>query len=66
MPSPHTKKVLANSLLDCLLEWNIDRKLSTMTMDNCSTNDAMVKILSERLQKSSVMLHGYAVCYAYS
>ena len=49
MPSLHTKEVLADSLLDCLLEWNIDRKLSTMTMDNCSTNDAMVQILWERL-----------------
>ncbi|XXG84377.1 hypothetical protein AAC387_Pa10g1904 [Persea americana] len=49
VPSLHTKEVLADSLLDCLLEWNIDRKLSTMTMDNCSTNDAMVQILWERL-----------------
>ena len=70
MPSPHTKEVLADSLLDCLLEWNIDRKLSTMIVDDCSTNDAMVKILSKRLQKKFTyvvrVLVAYAVCRAYS
>ncbi|XP_050244277.1 zinc finger BED domain-containing protein RICESLEEPER 3-like [Quercus robur] len=34
--SPHTKEVLSDVLLQTLLEWNIDRKLSTMTVDNCN------------------------------
>ena len=50
MPSPHTKEVLSSVLLDTLLEWNIDRKLSIMTMDNCSTNDAVIKIILDKLQ----------------
>ena len=50
MPSPHTKEVLSSVLLDTLLEWNIDRKLSIVTMDNCSTNDAVIKIILDKLQ----------------
>ncbi|KAF7121304.1 hypothetical protein RHSIM_Rhsim13G0141600 [Rhododendron simsii] len=32
-----------------LLEWNINRKLSTLTVDNCTTNDAMIDLLLEKL-----------------
>ncbi|XP_075633324.1 zinc finger BED domain-containing protein RICESLEEPER 2-like [Castanea sativa] len=56
--SPHTKDVLPNVLVDCFLEWNIDRKLSTITIDNCSTNDAMIRLLSRKLDTSSLTLSG--------
>ncbi|KAL6312943.1 hypothetical protein AAG906_022723 [Vitis piasezkii] len=36
VPPPHTKEVLSDVLLDFLLDWNMDRKLSTITVDNCS------------------------------
>ena len=64
VPSPHTK-VLSDVLLDCLLEWNIDRKLSTLTIDNCSINDTMIKILLKKLQNNSLILHGSLIhmCY---
>ena len=55
---PHTKDVLAEVLLDCFLEWNIDRKLSTITVDNCSTNDAMIRLLLNKLDTNSLMLGG--------
>ena len=58
VPSPHTKNVLTKVLVDCFLEWNIDRKLSTITVDNCSTNDAMIRLLLNRLDTSSLMLSG--------
>ena len=58
VPSPHMKEVLAEALVDCFLEWNIDRKLSTITVDNCSTNDAMIRLLLNRLDTSSLMLSG--------
>jgi hypothetical protein len=54
VPSPHTKEVLST----VLLEWNVDRKLSTVTVDNCTTNDAMMRILLEKLQVSSLALGG--------
>ncbi|XP_050249216.1 zinc finger BED domain-containing protein RICESLEEPER 3-like [Quercus robur] len=41
VPSPHTKEVLSCVLLDTLLEWNIDRKLSIVTMDNCRWLDVI-------------------------
>ena len=59
MPPPHTKKVLSDVLLDFLLDWNMDRKLSTITVDNCSSNDDMIDILSEKLSLSgSLLLNG--------
>ena len=58
VPSPHTKDVLAEVLPDCFLEWNIDRKLSTITVDNCSTNDAMIRLLLNKLDTNSLMLSG--------
>ena len=58
MPSPHTKEVLSSVLLDTLLEWNIDRKLSNVTMDNCSTNDAVIKIILDKLQRGALIMRG--------
>ncbi|XP_050245613.1 zinc finger BED domain-containing protein RICESLEEPER 3-like [Quercus robur] len=58
VPSPHTKEVLSSVLLDTLLEWNIDRKLSTMTMDNYSTNDAVIKIILDKLQRGALIMRG--------
>ena len=58
MSSPHTKEVLSSVLLDTLLEWNIDKKLSTVTMDNCSTNDAVIKIILDKLQRGALIMRG--------
>ena len=58
MPSPHTKEVLSSVLLDTLLEWNFDRKLSTVTMDNCSTNDVVIKIILDKLQRGALIMRG--------
>ena len=58
MPSPHTTEVLSDVLLQTLLEWNIDRKLSTMTVDNCSTNDAVINIILDKLQRSTLVMRG--------
>ena len=68
VPSPHTKDVLVEVLLDCFLEWKIDRKLSTIIVDNCSTNDAMIRLLLNKLDTSSLMLGGSMLhmrCAAY-
>ncbi|XP_071709275.1 zinc finger BED domain-containing protein RICESLEEPER 2-like [Rutidosis leptorrhynchoides] len=40
------------------MEWDIDRKLSTFTVDNCSTNDLMLKLLKEKLSGEYLMLEG--------
>ena len=57
MPSLHTKEMLSD-VLRTLLEWNIDRKLFTVTMDNCSTNDVVINIIPDKLQRSTLVMHG--------
>lgn len=44
--------------MECLFEWNIDRKLSTMTLENCSTNDSLIDHIICEVPSSSLMLNG--------
>ncbi|XP_031273329.1 zinc finger BED domain-containing protein RICESLEEPER 2-like [Pistacia vera] len=44
--------------MDCFYEWNIDRKLSTLMFDNCSTNNAVVEDILNELPSASLMLRG--------
>ena len=50
--------MLCEALVDCLLDWNVDTKLSTITLDNCSTNDALVDILLGKLQPEKLICLG--------
>ena len=57
VPSPLMKDVLAKVLVDFFfLGWSIDRKLSTITIDNCSTNDAMIRLLLNKFDTCSLIL----------
>ena len=50
------------------MDWNIDKKISTVTVDNCSTNDAMITMLMDILSNTSLLLGGslfHMHCYAY-
>ena len=58
VPCPHTKEILAQVLMDTLNMFNITEKISSVVVDNCTTNDAMVDILQERLDSRSRLLHG--------
>ncbi|KAA8526021.1 hypothetical protein F0562_007879 [Nyssa sinensis] len=58
VPAPHNKEVLSDALVNCLLDWNIDRKLSTITLDNCTTNDAVIDNIGSKLDSSSLLLDG--------
>ncbi|XP_009797298.2 zinc finger BED domain-containing protein RICESLEEPER 2-like isoform X1 [Nicotiana sylvestris] len=59
VPAPHDKDVLCGALVNCLFDWNLERKLSTITVDNCSTNNAMIKtLLDEKLNKKDLLLSG--------
>ena len=53
MSCPQTTEVLCDALMNTFLEWNIDRKLSTLTVDNCSTNDAMVSLFLEKIENGA-------------
>ncbi|CAN1125095.1 Putative AC transposase [Linum perenne] len=49
VPAPHTADRLARFLVDCLMEWNVDTKVSTITLDNCSTKDSMLEHVKTKL-----------------
>ncbi|KAG5059704.1 hypothetical protein JHK85_000745 [Glycine max] len=46
--APHTSIALVEVLVQCLMDWDLDWKLSTLTVDNYSTNDAMIECIIER------------------
>ncbi|KAG8369137.1 hypothetical protein BUALT_Bualt15G0120100 [Buddleja alternifolia] len=58
LQTPHTADVLCDLLADALMDWNIDRKVSTITVDNCTTNDAMLRRPLDRLSTKDMLLDG--------
>ena len=58
VPAPHTSQVLAELLVECLMDWNLDRKVSTLTVDNCTTNGAMIDRILDKLSSRSLILGG--------
>ncbi|KAL3539093.1 hypothetical protein ACH5RR_002459 [Cinchona calisaya] len=55
LPIKATRENLADIIINCLLEWNLD-KICTITMDNHSANDAVAKCLQEHYSSSGLML----------
>ena len=59
MPSPHIGVALENMLYGLLVHWGIIDKLSTITSDNASSNDACVGILKVKLNgRKALALNG--------
>lgn len=59
VPAPHDKDALCGTLVNCLLDWNLERRISTITVDNSSTNNAMMRtLLDEKLNKRDLLLAG--------
>ncbi|KAL0309079.1 UNVERIFIED_CONTAM: Zinc finger BED domain-containing protein RICESLEEPER 2 [Sesamum radiatum] len=58
VPAPHTAEVLADTLFEAVMDWNIDRKVSTITVDNCTINDAMINHLLQKLPTRDMPLDG--------
>uniref|UniRef100_A0A151UI99 AC transposase n=1 Tax=Cajanus cajan TaxID=3821 RepID=A0A151UI99_CAJCA len=50
MEPPHTGHDLAQKFFALLLDWGIDRKIFSITLDNASANEVLQKILSEQLK----------------
>ncbi|KAE8686656.1 hypothetical protein F3Y22_tig00111053pilonHSYRG00136 [Hibiscus syriacus] len=55
--APHTAEVLTEHLKECIHSWNIDIRLSSITVDNCTTNDSMIDIFLQEFPYGSLMLH---------
>jgi hypothetical protein len=58
VPAPHTADVICEELYEALVYWNLDEKISTVTLDNCTTNDAIIPSLVRKIGKSKLMNDG--------
>ncbi|KAI5676174.1 hypothetical protein M9H77_07124 [Catharanthus roseus] len=43
IPYPHDGETLSRFINDLILEWNLDKKLFSMVVDNTSSNDSMLR-----------------------
>jgi len=51
------------------VEWNIDEKISTLTLGNCPTNDKVIPELLKKIGKPKNVrreIVAYALCCSYS
>lgn len=48
----HTEDLRSDVIMTCLMDWDIDRKLFSMTFDSCSTNDNIVFGIRDRLSQN--------------
>ena len=55
LPAPHTGEVIAQSLELCLKSWGI-KKISTITVDNATSNDVAVRSFGKRMGKQNALL----------
>ncbi|KAG2570423.1 hypothetical protein PVAP13_7KG053036 [Panicum virgatum] len=46
---PHTSLVIAHAVFECLVEWKIEDKVMSITLDNASNNDTATTNLSAKL-----------------
>ncbi|KAM0915430.1 hypothetical protein ACQ4PT_010836 [Festuca glaucescens] len=58
VPCPHNGEVICQALYECLVDWHLEGKISTITLDNCTSNDKDVEELTDKLNTTSLMLNG--------
>jgi hypothetical protein len=65
VPCPHNGEVICQALYECLVDWHLESKVSTITLDNCTSNDKAVEELTDKLNTTSLMLNGkyFHMCY---
>ncbi|XP_072990304.1 zinc finger BED domain-containing protein RICESLEEPER 2-like [Typha latifolia] len=47
---PHTGVAISDAIIDCLIAWEIEDKVSTITLDNASANDVAAKTIMNNFQ----------------
>ena len=65
MYPPHTEIEMDVVIYDCLKEWNKDKKVFSITLDNATANDILQTILKEHLNlQNSLVCDGefFHVC----
>ncbi|KAJ0102336.1 hypothetical protein Patl1_03864 [Pistacia atlantica] len=58
VPFPYTAEMVCDELVKLLIDWNLDRKLSALTIDSCSINDAMMSMLIAKFLVDSKVMGG--------
>ncbi|KAJ0079142.1 hypothetical protein Patl1_24633 [Pistacia atlantica] len=58
VPFPYTAEMVCDELVELLIDWNLDRKLSALTIDSCSINDAMMSMLIAKFTVDSKVMGG--------
>ncbi|XP_060958283.1 zinc finger BED domain-containing protein RICESLEEPER 2-like [Cannabis sativa] len=58
VPCPHDAPALLEAQRSCLNDWKIEDKISTVTLDNCTANDAMIDLLKGQFEPDSFILKG--------
>jgi cytosine/adenosine deaminase-related metal-dependent hydrolase len=56
VPCPHTGEAICDALHECLQSWDLDRRVSTVTLDNCSSNDTMIGLMETRRGAANMLL----------
>ena len=56
MPPPHLGLELAKKVMELLMEWGIDKKLFSFTLDDASANDNMQLNLKDQLCLQEILL----------
>ena len=57
VPPPHFGVVISDAIFKSLLDWGLENKVCTITLDNANNNDAAVRILKDAI-KRKLMLGG--------
>jgi hypothetical protein len=58
VPSPHIAEVIAEELNESLIAWNLDEKVSNLSVDSCSTNYKVIDLLVRKIGKGKLTLKG--------
>uniref|UniRef100_A0A8R7TNE6 AC transposase n=1 Tax=Triticum urartu TaxID=4572 RepID=A0A8R7TNE6_TRIUA len=58
VPCPHNAAVICQALHESLVEWHLERKISTVTLDNCIPSDEAMEHLPDKLDLKSLLLEG--------
>ncbi|KAK1309653.1 hypothetical protein QJS10_CPA08g01608 [Acorus calamus] len=58
LPPPHTGVAIADSIFKCLIDWGIENKVSTITLDNASANDVAVRNLKDYFSVKGSLFFG--------
>ena len=66
VPAPHTAEIISDELYDSSVQWNLDEKISAITLDNCTTNDAVIPLLVRNIGRHKLLNDGKLLHMRYS